>query len=1108
MRRSILFGIVFYLILAVISNAKLILMDGNSMIMIPEDCPLTFNNYLRIMVGTWTWNDFLSQRSWGLDFLSYRLSFWAIGLLFNISLTQLLVLERALFQFLAFLGAFFLSKDYLRRLSEKKGDNHIPLTSFIAGLVYGLNPSYMIGDSFWIGIQFSFASLPWVMWSFNKVILFKKWKYAILCALLMALNVDEHFLWVGFPMILALYAGFLFVVKTLRNRRICFTPILGFFLVILIFVGIVPYRFGIRFAGSSPYQFSMTKLGVDVCWTQASMTNMLRAMDHMELSSVYATTHPILSVLNLLMPLTLLISILAFASFLFYKRNWVIGFFGILLIISILPFFSGSPFKQLHYWMFFNTPFGPAFRTWRVPDAYIALSLGVLVAFSLYYIFQKLSNKRKYLTAFAISSMIFALTIYSWPLLTGDINGRLAPIRFPNEYSEAYSFLSNKSEDLRVAYIPEFIYSYGKDANLKPFWSPEWGAVQESLTFSSPKPTFWPIGQWGHFYDFTLSPLYFSLLRTGETETLALFLRWADVKYVVVHNDVPTMEETIHTCLGCLNKSLSFKLVFHNNIIYVYENQFDEKKVTISSETLLVDGGYRVVKYLYNALTTSNSTSSFIFLDQKVTPEVLEKVSIVVTDKTEEQLMNDLIFVKELAENSGYVIYPYDCVIEHDPQRKWSRASYLDPHQQVWHPYVNWQDYSWDFDYMKGLVFTNNSNDSIVMPLDLESSGEYVVLLRFFANEKGGKITLNVDNNIFEIRTANEYNGFFWYDASVNLDESKTSVAVRNDVGFNAISAISIIPKQDYEKLVTKAVDYISNKEILNVAPNLISNPSFEDALSNWKMDDNVIMDDKFDMLLDNSIVFGGNYSLKVFTDHSKSQYGWSWIRGNWIDVEEGEEYQSITHMKTENVNASHIILEAYDEPNDRVFQLAQVPSAKYGSSDWQICKYSFIVPQNTTKIRVVLNAGWSNQNGTLAVTWFDDVKLIPVESKYNTFNLPIENDNKLVSWTEVDPTKHTLEVNASQSFMLSFSEAYDPLWVCYVNGERISSIPLYGVFNGFWINKTGQLDIVIEYEPQNWFYTGCAISITTFLACTAYLAYSYTKTKHLLQKLTRHKDH
>ena len=79
---------------------------------------------------------------------------------------------------------------------------------------------------------------------------------------------------------------------------------------------------------------------------------------------------------------------------------------------------------------------------------------------------------------------------------------------------------------------------------------------------------------------------------------------------------------------------------------------------------------------------------------------------------------------------------------------------------------------------------------------------------------------------------------------------------------------------------------------------------------------------------------------------------------------------------------------------------------------------------------------------------------------------------------------------------MLVFTEAYDPLWVAYVNGEKINSIPLYGVINGFWINQTGQLTITIEYEPQRWFNLGCIISLTTLLACTTYLIITHIKQK------------
>ena len=44
---------------------------------------------------------------------------------------------------------------------------------------------------------------------------------------------------------------------------------------------------------------------------------------------------------------------------------------------------------------------------------------------------------------------------------------------------------------------------------------------------------------------------------------------------------------------------------------------------------------------------------------------------------------------------------------------------------------------------------------------------------------------------------------------------------------------------------------------------------------------------------------------------------------------------------------------------------------------------------------------------------------------------------------------------------MLSFAEACDSLWEASVR-----SIPLYSVLNGFWINETGSLEIIIRYKP------------------------------------------
>jgi len=61
---------------------------------------------------------------------------------------------------------------------------------------------------------------------------------------------------------------------------------------------------------------------------------------------------------------------------------------------------------------------------------------------------------------------------------------------------------------------------------------------------------------------------------------------------------------------------------------------------------------------------------------------------------------------------------------------------------------------------------------------------------------------------------------------------------------------------------------------------------------------------------------------------------------------------------------------------------------------------------------------------------------------------------------------------------------------------EKVRLIPLYSVINGFWINETGELEIVIRYKPQDCFELGLKISATTFTSCMAYLFYDWRREK------------
>jgi hypothetical protein len=105
-----------------------------------------------------------------------------------------------------------------------------------------------------------------------------------------------------------------------------------------------------------------------------------------------------------------------------------------------------------------------------------------------------------------------------------------------------------------------------------------------------------------------------------------------------------------------------------------------------------------------------------------------------------------------------------------------------------------------------------------------------------------------------------------------------------------------------------------------------------------------------------------------------------------------------------------------------------------------------------------------------------------------------VDNSIKITEIQRVNPSKYLVSVNATKPFVLTMAEAYDPLWVAYIDGDKIGSIPFFNVINGFLINKTGSFDIVLEYEVQNTFYYGSAISLSALFVCFFVVIYDWKK--------------
>jgi hypothetical protein len=188
-----------------------------------------------------------------------------------------------------------------------------------------------------------------------------------------------------------------------------------------------------------------------------------------------------------------------------------------------------------------------------------------------------------------------------------------------------------------------------------------------------------------------------------------------------------------------------------------------------------------------------------------------------------------------------------------------------------------------------------------------------------------------------------------------------------------------------------------------------------------------------------------------------------------------------------------------------------QCPSGTNGPLEWHEYSCAITIPNGITKIRPILNAGWSSQPGKEAITLFGTTRVSNLNDT-NTFNIDQNSIRKMElsvslplisNYTKSNPTIWQVDVdnNISKPFVLAFAEPYDHLWEAsiYKNGKKVdvvNSSPLYAGINGFQINQKGNLHIVVKYGPQYWFETGLMISGATLACCLSYIIYYWARNK------------
>lgn len=343
---------------------------------------------------------------------------------------------------------------------------------------------------------------------------------------------------------------------------------------------------------------------------------------------------------------------------------------------------------------------------------------------------------------------------------------------------------------------------------------------------------------------------------------------------------------------------------------------------------------------------------------------------------------------------------------------------------------------------------------ALEMPLTVQKTDEYVLMIRFFQNQQGGRIQIQLGDKSYTINTRDQLNKFVWKEVDMlKLERGNYKMVLTNIEGFNAVNLIALIPRQDYEDIQAGFERLLQGKRII------------------------YILEAEADLYSQDAVVL--------------SEYGWRASNGQVLRLNQ----TSKAWREIEIIEPGDYMLAIRSKGNLAV----SIDGKKYNISTQQPA-WTYIGPISLGKgkhlIEIISISTNTQDPSDLDVIWLYSTQGRETLEDILTSR---ENPAEVISYQRIDPTKYVVKVNAVKPFILAFAESYDPSWVAYVNGERTRSIPLYGVINGFWINRTGLLEITIEYEPQRLFYIGLAISIATLAACIAYLAYEWIKNKIIL---------
>lgn len=348
-----------------------------------------------------------------------------------------------------------------------------------------------------------------------------------------------------------------------------------------------------------------------------------------------------------------------------------------------------------------------------------------------------------------------------------------------------------------------------------------------------------------------------------------------------------------------------------------------------------------------------------------------------------------------------------------------------------------------------------------------------------------------------------------------------------NGVNFTTVAkpGLSQVPADKLESIPLEA----GSQTITYTDPtydykNLIKNPSFEAGLWQEKVDDCYNYDKNPDigMKLDEKNASDGNKSLQL-----RARQHIACTTPGDIEVKGGEHVLlSFDYQSDDGKYAGYYV--SYDDPA----KTTDIVRMQEEGKGWHRFSQELTVPEGASRINIKLYAYPHTYGEVNSIVHYDNVSLIktpPMQDRFYTVTEPGQRitQPKSLTYEVVDPTKKIVHIKgASGPFYVADIDSYNGLWRAelassktlspFANRPTISAanhIELNNTMNAWYVDPAAacgmigaqcqkqadgsyDMELVIEFMPQRWFYAGAIVSGLTFVICVTYFIRSRNREK------------